>query len=166
MIYDQHVDMHDIHAPTATEIIIRSKAGQSYKSTVNPDAIIRPEKSKNKNYTSGSAQRIDIDKFTQRLQSITSQTSSKKCAKSIRVALESAGAQFKSHPIAASDWGNTLMKIGIDKLILSLMHLNKGIFILFVEPVNIPMVILLALPVRNGCPILDKKVMMFIKKVV
>lgn len=112
MIYDQHVDMHDIHAPTATQIIIRSKAGQSYKSTVNPDAIIRPEKSKNKNYTSGSAQRIDIDKFTQRLQSITSQTSSKKCAKSIRVALESAGAQFKSHPIAASDWGNTLMKIG------------------------------------------------------
>lgn len=55
MIYDQYVDMHDIHAPTATEIIIRSKAGQSYKSTVNPDAIIRPEKSKNKNYTSGSA---------------------------------------------------------------------------------------------------------------
>ena len=112
MIYDQHVDVSAIYAPAQTNIILRSKANQSRKSDVDSDSIIRPEKSRNHSYTSGSAQRIDIDKFTNKLQGISRQTSSKKCAKSIRVALESAGAQFKSHPVAASDWGNTLTKIG------------------------------------------------------
>lgn len=112
MIYDQPVDVSAVYAPAQANIILRSKANQSRKFEVDSDSIIRPEKSRNHNYTSGSTQRIDIDKFTSKLQGISRQTSSKKCAKSIRIALESAGAQFKSHPVAASDWGNTLMKIG------------------------------------------------------
>lgn len=115
MIYDQHVDVSAIHAPAQANIIIRSKSNQNRQSEIDSDSdsSMQPEKSRyNRSYTSGSAQRIDIDKFTSKLQGISRQTSSKKCAKSIRVALESAGAQIKSHPVAASDWGNTLTKIG------------------------------------------------------
>lgn len=109
MIYDQPVDAHNLYAPAATEIIIRSKANQIRRPEVSSEVNSR---SSSKNYTSGNNQRIDIDKFIQKLQGITTQTSSKKCAKSIRIALESAGAKFQSHPVAASDWGNTLTKIG------------------------------------------------------
>lgn len=113
MIYDQHVAMQDLHAPAATEIIMRSNtSGQSY----TPDTVFelrnKPEPEKHKNYTSVSQQRIDIDKFIQKLKSITTQASTQKCAKSIRIALQSAGAQFKNHPVAAADWGDTLIKIG------------------------------------------------------
>ncbi|ALD01933.1 MAG: CHAP domain-containing protein [Acinetobacter sp.] len=113
MIYDQHVALHDVYAPAATEIMIRSKkAGQNYSADSDFETMNKPEPSKYKNYSSANNQRIDIDKFIQKLKSITTQTSTQKCAKSIRIALESAGAQFKSHPVAAADWGNTLMKIG------------------------------------------------------
>lgn len=59
---------------------------------------------------------VNIDKFTQKLRSISATTSSARCARSIRLALESAGAKFNNHPIAAADWGNTLMKIGYRKI--------------------------------------------------
>ena len=59
---------------------------------------------------------VNIDKFTQKLRSISATTSSARCARSIRLALESAGAKFNDHPIAAADWGNTLMKIGYRKI--------------------------------------------------
>lgn len=59
---------------------------------------------------------VNIDKFTQKLRSISATSSSARCARSIRLALESAGAKFNDHPIAAADWGNTLMKIGYRKI--------------------------------------------------
>ncbi|MCH4248289.1 MAG: hypothetical protein LKF82_10755 [Acinetobacter populi] len=55
---------------------------------------------------------FNLDAFTNKLKSITRQTSTSKCAKSIRVALQSAGAKIQSHPVAASDWGNTLISLG------------------------------------------------------
>ncbi|MGE8560934.1 MAG: hypothetical protein ACN6NJ_08305 [Acinetobacter sp.] len=55
---------------------------------------------------------LDVRKFTQKLNSISSATSTAKCARSIRIALQSAGAKILNHPVAASDWGNTLKTIG------------------------------------------------------
>lgn len=59
---------------------------------------------------------ISIDKFIQALDNVRSYQSRSKCAKYIRMALQSAGAQFTSHPIAASDWGPTLETIGYKKI--------------------------------------------------
>ena len=51
---------------------------------------------------------IDVSKFSQLLAKITRTASTQKCARSIRVALQSCGAKIQQHPVAASDWGNTL----------------------------------------------------------
>lgn len=50
--------------------------------------------------------------FADKLKSITRQSSTSRCARSIRMALQSAGAKIQSHPVAASDWGNTLVSLG------------------------------------------------------
>lgn len=69
---------------------------------------------------------VDVDKFTQFLTGITRQTSTKRCARSIRIGLQSAGAKIVNHPVAAADWGNTLMKIGYRKIDLSFDQPKKG----------------------------------------
>ena len=46
---------------------------------------------------------LDVRKFTQKLHSMSSATSTKKCARSIRIALQSAGARILNHPVAAAD---------------------------------------------------------------
>lgn len=109
MVYDHNVNMSEVHAPVQTNIVIRSQSGKN--SNKNTESSSVKAASKN-NILSTNGQRIDINKFTDFLQGISSYSSSQKCAKSIRLALESAGARFQSHPVAAADWGNTLMKIG------------------------------------------------------
>ncbi|QIO09843.1 peptidoglycan amidohydrolase family protein [Acinetobacter lanii] len=127
MIYDQHSDMSEIHAPVETRIVIRSKSKNNSKDDVFPASTSSLRASNQRNYTSStSGQRIDIGKFTQRLQNVTARTSSQKCAKSIRLALESAGARFNSHPVAAADWGGTLTKIGYKKIPVSFDNPKKG----------------------------------------
>lgn len=126
MIYDQLSDMSEIHAPVETRIVIRSKSNSNTKDDVKTPSVRSPRSSNNKNYTSASGQRIDISKFTQRLENITARTSSQACAKSIRIALESAGARFNSHPVAAADWGGTLTKIGYKKIDASFDKPKKG----------------------------------------
>ncbi|MFH7804432.1 CHAP domain-containing protein [Acinetobacter sp. A1-4-2] len=109
MVYDHNVNMSAVHAPVQANIIIRSQSGKNSKKSSEfqtGQAIAK------KNVLAKNGQRIDISKFTDFLQSVSSTSSSQKCAKSIRLALESAGARFQSHPVAAADWGNTLMKIG------------------------------------------------------
>ncbi|SDB93992.1 hypothetical protein [Acinetobacter boissieri] len=59
---------------------------------------------------------FDLSKFTNRLKQISARVSSARCARSIRTALENAGAQIGQHPVAASDWGQTLEKIGYKKI--------------------------------------------------
>lgn len=59
---------------------------------------------------------INLDKFIQALDNVRSYQSRSKCAKYIRMALESAGARFVSHPVAAADWGSTLESIGYKKI--------------------------------------------------
>lgn len=55
---------------------------------------------------------FNVDRFAENLSRITRSSSTSKCAKSVRVALQNAGARFGSHPVAASDWGSTLKSIG------------------------------------------------------
>lgn len=101
---------------------------------------IRNDKSNNSSSHSGSKQNsqlekaklflsrsaIDIKKFTQYLSNIDAVRSSQKCARSIRVALESAGAQIKNHPVAASDWGTTLTQLGFKKISPSFSNPQRG----------------------------------------
>lgn len=65
--------------------------------------------------------RINIEKFTSYLQGITRNTSTQKCARSIRVGLQSSGAKIVNHPVAAADWGSTLMQLGYKKINASLI---------------------------------------------
>ena len=109
MLYDHNVNLNEVYAPVQTNIVIRSQSGNnSNKNTESKSVQAFPKK----NIVVSNGQRIDVDKFTNFLQGISSYSSSQKCAKSIRLALESAGARFQSHPVAAADWGNTLTKIG------------------------------------------------------
>lgn len=109
MLYDHNVNINEVYAPVQTNIVIRSQSGNnSNKNTESKSVQAFPKK----NIVVSNGQRIDVDKFTNFLQGISSYSSSQKCAKSIRLALESAGARFQSHPVAAADWGNTLTKIG------------------------------------------------------
>ena len=55
---------------------------------------------------------IDVSKFSEKLTTRASYRSSSQCAKFVRIALQSAGANIVQHPIAASDWGRTLQQIG------------------------------------------------------
>ena len=74
----------------------------------------------------GNGQRINIEKFTSYLQGITRNTSTQKCARSIRVGLQSSGAKIVNHPVAAADWGNTLMQLGYKKINASFDRPKKG----------------------------------------
>ena len=109
MAYDYNVNMNEMYAPVQTNIVIRSKSGKNSKKNTESKSVQTSQKNK---IIASNGQRIDINKFTNFLQGISSYSSSQKCAKSIRLALESAGARFQSHPVAAADWGNTLTKIG------------------------------------------------------
>ena len=109
MAYDHNVNMSEVYAPVQANIVIRSQSGKNSNKNTESKSV---QTSQKKNIIATNGQRIDINKFTNFLQGISSYSSSQKCAKSIRLALESAGARFQSHPVAAADWGNTLMKIG------------------------------------------------------
>lgn len=107
MIYDQPADVREVHAPIEMNITLRSD-------------------SKNKHYTSSTSQRFDIAKFAQHLKGITARSSSQKCARSIRIALEKAGAKFQNHPVAAADWGSTLRQLGYRKINASFDQPREG----------------------------------------
>ena len=121
MIYDAPVNNSEVYAPVQTNIFIRSASNNK---NVSPSTSTpKPE---TRNFTSESSQRIDISKFTQKLQGITARSSSQKCAKSIRLALEKAGAHFQNHPVAAADWGSTLMQIGYHQINHAFDQPEKG----------------------------------------
>lgn len=69
---------------------------------------------------------INISKFSRTLTLNAHQRSTEKCAKHVRLALESAGAQVLSHPIAAADWGHTLEKIGYKQIDPAFDNPQKG----------------------------------------
>ena len=120
MPYDQSVNINDVYAPAQTNIVIRSQSAKNVTAT----DILTSKKARERAITGN--QRIDIEKFTSFLKNITRQTSTQKCARSIRIGLQSAGAKFKSHPVAAADWGKTLTSIGYRKINLSFDQPRKG----------------------------------------
>lgn len=122
MAYDHNVNLSEVHAPVQANIIIRSQSGKNAGRSNSTKA----EQKSSSNVISKNGQRIDIDRLTGFLQGITRQSSTQKCARSVRLALESAGARFNGHPVAAADWGSTLQKIGYQKINLSFDRPKKG----------------------------------------
>ncbi|OTG84018.1 CHAP domain-containing protein [Acinetobacter sp. ANC 4648] len=128
MIYDQHVDVYDNVAP-ASHIVIRSTASQKHRPEIKSHSGSRNKKVENVGFRSfnfENSDSIDVSKFTQKLAGVSSRRSSAMCAKSIRIALETAGARFVKHPVAAADWGNTLTKIGYRQIQPAFDHPKKG----------------------------------------
>lgn len=72
----------------------------------------KDQKNQDNNTVAKTTHNINIRTFSKKLSSISATTSSQKCAASIRVALQSAGARIVKHPVAAADWGNTLKDLG------------------------------------------------------
>lgn len=61
--------------------------------------------------------RIDVNKFVFRLRAnILGRFGERKCARQVRLALESAGAITTGHPVDAKDWGPTLLRIGFRQI--------------------------------------------------
>ncbi|WP_445116593.1 CHAP domain-containing protein [Acinetobacter sp. WZC-1] len=73
-----------------------------------------------------SSHRIDISKFIKKLESISATRSAQRCARSIRIALETAGARILNHPVAAADWGRTLTQIGYKQIKPAFDNPEKG----------------------------------------
>ena len=80
MAYDQSVDMQNAHGPVQAAIVIRSQQGNNRKP---PTANVKPRSV----FGANNGQRIDIDKFAQRLSGVKAQSSGQKCAKSVRCRL-------------------------------------------------------------------------------
>ncbi len=88
-----------------TKVMLRQAASTTEKSN----------RSRTKNHKTED-QNINLHKFSSKLESISANHSKEKCAKNIRIALQAAGADVSKHPVAASDWGQTLEKNGYKKI--------------------------------------------------
>ncbi len=69
---------------------------------------------------------VDLNKFAETLDKRALAKSDSKCAKYVRIALEAAGADTKGHPVAASDWGATLIKNGYKEIPEEFRSPQKG----------------------------------------
>ncbi|NNG75275.1 peptidoglycan amidohydrolase family protein [Acinetobacter terrae] len=114
MIYDAH-HSNMINAANQNTAVI----SQKYQDNQAGLRAKNPQKNKGIPY-------LDVRKFTQKLHSMSSASSTKKCARSIRIALQSAGARIVNHPVAAADWGNTLQTIGYKKINPSFNNPKEG----------------------------------------
>ena len=114
MIYDSHHSNMTNAANQNTAVI-----SQKYQDNQAGLRAKNPQKNKGIPY-------LDVRKFTQKLHSMSSASSTKKCARSIRIALQSAGARIVNHPVAAADWGNTLQTIGYKKINPSFNNPKEG----------------------------------------
>ncbi|ENK7249404.1 LysM peptidoglycan-binding domain-containing protein [Acinetobacter baumannii] len=63
-----------------------------------------------------NTQKINLEKFAEILRKRAKEKSQHQCAKYVRIALEAGGADTSGHPVAASDWGPTLKKIGYKEI--------------------------------------------------
>ncbi|MFB2539548.1 MULTISPECIES: CHAP domain-containing protein [unclassified Acinetobacter] len=59
---------------------------------------------------------VDIEQFTAKLERMSLSRSASRCARYVRIALQSAGANIFNNPVAASDWGPTLESVGYRKI--------------------------------------------------
>ena len=120
-----YTNFSDVNAPAIHFTIRNDKSANiPNRDIISKDVFKKKSSEKSKPFSSRSS--IDIGKFTQRLNNVSSNVSSQKCAKSIRLALQSAGAKIDKHPVAAADWGNTLMKLGYKKISPEFSKPEKG----------------------------------------
>jgi hypothetical protein len=110
-----YTNYQDVYAPAINYTIRNS----NNKNSTAPNSSSKLN-SKNNTAAKGnpftSRSSIDLTTFSQHLSGIKANTSSQKCARSIRIALQSAGADIKNHPVAAADWGDTLISLGYRKI--------------------------------------------------
>lgn len=114
MIYDHNVNMNEYVNPTVN-VQIRSENNNKF----NPEQFLKNkafENYKNQNDENNQFKFLDISKFTEKLVSMSRSTTAHRCARYVRIALQSAGARFTDHPIAASDWDSTLTEIGYKQI--------------------------------------------------
>ncbi|AYO53192.1 CHAP domain-containing protein [Acinetobacter wuhouensis] len=114
MIYDHNVNMNEYVNPTVN-VQIQSENNNKF----NPEQFLKNkafENYKNQNDENNQFKFLDISKFTEKLVSMSRSTTAHRCARYVRIALQSAGARFTDHPIAASDWGSTLTEIGYKQI--------------------------------------------------
>ena len=110
-----YTDYQNVSAP-AIHLTIRNDKNANISSKKSKAKQATEAQSLEKSTPFSSRSSIDIKKFTQYLNGINAYVSSQMCARSIRIALQSAGAKIENHPVAAADWGNTLTKIGYRKI--------------------------------------------------
>lgn len=127
MIHSEYIfDMNDINSPITHNLFINtqsiSQITSKQRRTLNKHQFSQTFYfSDNLSETATTKYQtllphINIDKFTQALEGISATVSQFQCAKSIRIALETAGAKILKHPVAASDWGHTLESLGYKKI--------------------------------------------------
>ena len=131
MIVDLNAQpIQNLENNAVSQYIFQHEKGSFYpQQDFNPTAIIQQNKLKEaqaNKFSLGNAFKIDIDKFINKLDSISARTSSARCARSIRIALQTAGAKFSNHPVAAADWGNTLEEIGYQQIQPSFDNPQEG----------------------------------------
>lgn len=110
MIYDGHL-ADNYQTQNSAQLVVNDNTERSAPFSFSSD---------------NARSQINIHKFVDKLKSISGNYSTAKCAKSVRIALQSAGAKIVTHPIAASDWGDTLTKIGYKQIQPAFDHPQKG----------------------------------------
>ena len=115
MIYDHNVNMNEYVNPTV-HIQVRS---ENQNNNFRPEEFLKNKAFENFKKEANEFKQqsfIDIGKFTEKLVSMSRSSTAHRCARYVRIALQSAGARFSDHPIAASDWGSTLTEIGYQQI--------------------------------------------------
>ena len=112
------------------EMIHYERSSESQKQSMSPDdandnSTDSDSDNDNKSGTKYSMA-LDLKKFVSYLKGIYARSSSSRCAQSIRIGLQTAGAKFNTHPVAAADWGKTLQEIGYKKIEPEFEHPHKG----------------------------------------
>ena len=59
---------------------------------------------------------LDVEKYTAHLRTHAARRSQRKCARSVREALEAGGGKTRGHPVDAKDWGPTLLRMGFREI--------------------------------------------------
>lgn len=135
MIHAHHaVHAHDTHAHSAhIQVHVRHSRGTAKKSQ-NTQSPRKAHHAKTTTHhgthssrlNASNNQRINVAKFSNKLQSISASRSSEKCARNVRIALQTAGADVSNHPIAAANWGRTLEKNGYKQIKPAFNRPQKG----------------------------------------
>ncbi|WP_151708408.1 CHAP domain-containing protein [Acinetobacter brisouii] len=131
MIHAHHaVHAHNSHAHSV-QVHVRHASSRDIKKPEHVQSQRKAHHSKNVKYridqqSTLDAQRINVSKFSIKLESISARRSSEKCARNVRIALQTAGADVSNHPIAAADWGRTLEKNGYKQIKPAFNRPQKG----------------------------------------